>query len=122
MQSWDTQLRIEVAAARKHKDPKCLLGYLRKDDDDVPGSVALKVFRAIKKRGRDFSTAGVEFDTDKENEVPVVVVDKLVVNNNGSTNNNTGGTTKKMNFSDGKNQINFTFNLFQLQLHNHHSY
>ena len=65
---------------------------------------------AIKKRGRDFSIAGVEFDTDEDNEEPNVA-DKLIMNNNTNNIN----TTKKMNCSDGKNQMNFTFNLFYLK-------
>ena len=97
---------IEVAAATKHKDPKSLLGYVRKDDG-VLGSAALGVAEAIKKRGRDFSIAGIEFDTDEENEEPNAA-DKLIINNNTNNIN----TTKKMNYSDGKNQMNFTFNLF----------
>ena len=97
---------IEVAAATKHKEPKSLLGYVSKDDG-VLGSAALGVAEAIKKRGRDFSIAGVEFDTDEENEEPNAA-DKLIINNNTNNIN----TTKKMNYSDGKNQINFTFNLF----------
>ena len=62
---------------------------------------------AIKKRGRDFSIAGIEFDTDEENEEPNAA-DKLIINNNTNNIN----TTKKMNYSDGKNQMNFTFNLY----------
>ena len=97
---------IEVAAATKHKDPKSLLGYVRKDDG-VLGSAALGVAEAIKKRGRDFSIAGIEFDTDEENEEPNAA-DKLIINNNTNNIN----TTKKMNYSDEKNQMNFTFNLY----------
>jgi hypothetical protein len=97
---------IEVAAATKHKDPKSLFGYIRKDDG-VLGSPALGVAEVVKKRGRDFSIAGVEFDTDEENEEPKVT-DKLVINDNTDINN----TTKKMNYADGKNQMNFTFNLY----------
>lgn len=62
---------------------------------------------AIKKRDRDFSIAGVEFDADETNEEPNVA-DKLRMNNNTNNIN----TTKKMNYSNGKNQMNFTFNLF----------
>ena len=100
---------IEVAAATKHKDPKSLLGYVRKDDG-VLGSAALGVAEAIKKRGRDFSIAEVEFDTDEDNEEPNVA-DKLIMNNNTNNIN----TTRKMNYSDGKNQMNCTFNLFYLK-------
>ena len=85
---------IEVAAATKH-------------NDGVLGSAALGVAEAIKKRGRDFSIAGIEFDTDEENEEPNSA-DKLIINNNTNNIN----TTKKMNYSDGKNQMNFTFNLY----------
>ena len=88
------------------KDPKSLLGYVRKDDG-VLGPAALGVAEAIKNRGRDFSIAGVEFDTDEENEEPNSA-DKLIINNNTNNIN----TTKKMNYSDGKNQMNFTFNLY----------
>ena len=34
--------------------------------------VFLDVAEVVKKRGRDFSIAGVEFDTDEENEEPKV--------------------------------------------------
>jgi len=42
---------VEVVAAAKHKD---LLGHIRKDDE------SLGVSNAVKKRGRDLSIAGVE--------------------------------------------------------------
>jgi len=96
---------IKVAAATKHKDPKSLLGYIRKDDG-VLGCAALGVAEVIKKHGRDFSIAGVEFYCDEENEEPKVA-DKLVIDYN-----NINNTTKKMNYSDGKNQMNFIFNLY----------
>ena len=99
---------IEDGAATKHKDPKSLLGYIRKDDG-VLGSAALGVAEVVKKRDRDFSIAGVEFDTDEENEEPKVT-DKLVINDNTDINN----TTKKMNYADGKNQMNFTFRTIAL--------
>ena len=66
--------------------------------------VFLDVAEVVKKRGRDFSIAGVEFDTDEEPKVN----DKLVINDNTDITN----TTKKMNYADGKNQMNFTFNLY----------
>lgn len=66
--------------------------------------VFLDVAEVVKKRGRDFSIAEVEFDTDEEPKVN----DKLVINDNTDITN----TTKKMNYADGKNQMNFTFNLY----------
>ena len=48
---------VEVGAATKHKDPKSLLGYIRKDDGSL-GAAVLGVSNAVKKRGRDFSIAG----------------------------------------------------------------
>lgn len=48
-------------------------------------SAALGVAEVIKKRGRDFSIAGVEFNSDEENEEPKVA-DKLVINNNTNIN------------------------------------
>ena len=56
---------VEVAAATKHQDPKSLLGFIRKDDNSLEAA-ALGVSYAVKKWGRDFSIAVVEFDTDPD--------------------------------------------------------
>ena len=56
---------VEVGAATKNRDPKSLLGYIRKDDGSL-GAAALGFSYAIKKRGIDFTIAGVEFDTDPD--------------------------------------------------------
>ena len=55
---------VEVGAATKHKDPKSLLRYIRKDDGSL-GAAALGVLNAVKKSGRD---TGLEFDTDEATE------------------------------------------------------
>jgi len=97
---------VEVAAATNHKDPKSLLGYIKKDDSSL-GAAALGVSNAIKKRGRDLSIAGVEFDTDidegNENSSSSSVP---ILNNNINSN-----LSKKVNYSDGKNSINLTFDM-----------
>ena len=93
---------IEVGAATKHKDPQSLLGYIRKDDGSL-GAAALGVSNAVKKRGRDFSIAGVEFDSDEETVENNQSSNSLIANNNENT--------KKVSYSDGKNQINLTFNM-----------
>ena len=54
---------VEVAEATKHRDPKSLLGYIRKDDNSH-GAAALGVSNAA--LGRDFSIARVKFDTDPD--------------------------------------------------------
>ena len=97
---------VEVGAATKHKDPKSLLGYIRKDDGSL-GAAALGVSNAIKKRGHDFSIAGVEFDTDEEEQEDNQGSKSNVVVNNNVNNN----LTKKVKYSDGRNQINLTFNM-----------
>ena len=94
---------VEVAAATKHKDPKSLLGYIRKDDGSL-GAAALGVSNAVKKRGRDFSIAGVEFDTDPDEVTEIS--NSSMMNNNVNSN-----LTKKVNYSDGKNSINLTFDM-----------
>jgi len=92
---------VEVGAATKHKDPKSLLGYIRKDDGSLRAA-ALGVSNAVKKRGRDCSIAGVEFDIDEETEEINQASSNLIVDNEN---------TKKLNYSDGKNIINLTFNM-----------
>ena len=92
---------VEVAAATKHRDPKCLLGYIRKDDSSL-GAAALGV-----------SIAGVEFDTDIDegsSSVPIL-------NNNVNSN-----LSKKVNYSDGKDSINLTFDMREYHYaNNNHS-
>ena len=56
---------VEVAAATKHRDHKSLLGCSLKDYNSLEAA-ALGVSYAVKKRGRDFSIAVVEFDTDPD--------------------------------------------------------
>ena len=88
---------VEVAAATKHKDPKSLLGYIRKDDGSL-GAAALSV-------SNDFSIAGVEFDTDPDEGTETSKSSSAaMVNNNVNT-----SLSKKVNYSDGKNSINLTF-------------
>lgn len=96
---------VEVCDATKHKDPKSLLGYVRKDDGSL-GAAALGISNATKKRGRDFNIAGVEFDTDEDENQSSENLSDMVVN---KTITNT--LTKKMNYSEGKNTINLTFNM-----------
>jgi len=97
---------VEVCDATKHKDPKSLLGYIIKDDGSL-GAAALGISDAIKKRGRDFNIAGVDFDTDEDENVTLenvsdsVVVNKTIINT----------SSKEMNYADGKNTINLTFNM-----------
>ena len=98
---------VEVSAATKHKDPKSLLGYIRKDDGSL-GAAALGVSNAIKKRGRDFSIASVEFDTDVDEEEEENMSSKSNVASNNIVNNK---STKKVKYSDGKNLINLTFDM-----------
>ena len=52
---------------------------------------------------RDFSIAGVEFDTDEEAEENKQSSSIMIANNNENT--------EKVSYSDGKNQINLTFNM-----------
>ena len=95
-----------MAAATKHRDPKSLLGYISKDDSSL-GAAALGNSYDIKKRGRDFSIAGVEFDDDSdevnENSTSSIAP---ILNTNVNTN-----LSKKVNYSDGKNSINLTFDM-----------
>ena len=97
---------VEVAAATKHRDPKSLLGYIRKDDTSL-GTAALGVSNAVKKRGRDFSIAGVEFDTDSD-EGNEKLHSSCASMLNTDVNNN---LSKKVKYSDGKNSINLTFDM-----------
>ena len=108
---------VEVAAATKHKDPKSLLGYIRKDDGSL-GEAALGVSNVMKKRGRDFSIAGVEFDTDPDEGTEISKSSSAtMVNNNVNTN-----LSKKVNYSDGKNSINLTFDMREYHYaNNNHS-
>jgi hypothetical protein len=72
----------------------------------------------LKKRGRDFSIAGVEFDTDPD-EGPEISKSSsaAMVNNNLNTN-----LSKKVNYSDGKNSINLTFDMREYKYaNNNHS-
>lgn len=85
---------VEVCDATKHKDPKSLLGYVRKDDGSL-GAAALGISEAIKKRGRDFNE---DENIPSENVNDSVVVNKTMINT----------SSKKMNYSDGKNTINLT--------------
>jgi len=106
-----------VAVATKHRDPKSLLGYIRKDYSSL-GAAALGVSNAIKKRVRKFSIAVVEFDTDidegNENSSSSSVP---ILNNNINSN-----LSKKVNYSDGKNSINFTFDMREYHYaNNNHS-
>jgi len=102
---------VEVAAATKHRDPKSLLGYIRKDDSSL-GAAALGVSNAIKKRGRDFSIADVKFDTD---------IDEGNENSSSAPILNTN-LSKKVNYSDGKNSINLTFDMREYHYaNNNHS-
>jgi hypothetical protein len=57
----------------------------------------------VKRRGRDFSIAGVEFDRDGEAEENKQSSSNLRANNNENT--------KKVSYSDGKNQMNLIFNM-----------
>lgn len=88
---------VEVGAATKHKDPKSLLGYIRKDDGSL-GAAAL---------GRDFSIAGVAFDTDEEDEEE----NQQSINNVNLIKNYNNNLTKKVKYNDGKNTINLTFDM-----------
>ena len=101
------------SAATKHRDPKSLLGYIRKDDSSL-GAAALGNSNAIKKRGRDFSIVGVEFDTDidegNENSSSSSVP---ILNNNVNSN-----LSKKVNYSGGKNSINLTFDMREYHYEN----
>ena len=77
---------VEVAAATKHRDPKSLLGYIRKDDSSL-GAAALGVSNA------------------------------MFPNSNVNTN-----LSKKVNYSDGKNSINLTFDMREYHYaNNNHS-
>ena len=108
---------VEVAAATKHRDPKSLLGYIRKDYSSL-GAAALGVSNAIKKRGRDFSIAGVEFDTDiDEGNDNSSSTSAPIPNSNVNTN-----LSKKVNYSDGKNSINLIFDMREYHYaNNNHS-
>jgi hypothetical protein len=96
---------VEVAAATKHRDPKSLLGYIRKDVSSL-GAAALGTSNAIKKRGRDFFIAGVEFETDIEGNENSSSSSAPILNTNVNTN-----LSKKVNYSDGKNSIKLTLNM-----------
>ena len=77
---------VEVEAATKHRDPKSLLGYIRKDDSSL-GAAALGVSNA------------------------------MFPNSNVNTN-----LSKKVNYSDGKNSINLTFDMREYHYaNNNHS-
>ena len=67
------------------------------------GAAALGVSNALKNRVRDFSIAGVEFDTDEEAEENKQSSSIMIANNNENT--------EKVSYSDGKNQINLTFKM-----------
>ena len=108
---------VEVAAATKHRDPKSLLGYIRKDDSSL-GAAALGVSNAVKKRGRDFSITGVEFDTDSD-EGNENLHSSCASMLNTDVNNN---LSKKVKYSDGKNSINLTFDMREYHYaNNNHS-
>jgi len=86
---------VEVAAATKHRDPKSLLGYIQKDDTSL-GKAALSVSNALKKRGSEFSIAGVEFDTDQDKGTEISNSSSdTMVNNNVNTN-----FSKQVNYSE----------------------
>ena len=87
-------------------------------DDGVLGSAALGVSEAIKKRGRDFSIAEVEFDTD-----PDEGTENLQSSSASMLNSNVNSIkSKKVNYSDGKNSINLTFDMREYHYaNNNHS-
>ena len=95
-----------LGSSTKHKDPKSLIGYIRKDDGSL-GAAALGVSNAIKKRGRDFSIAGVEFDTDEDDEEE----NQQSINNVNLKKNDNNKLSKKVKYNDGKNTINLTFDM-----------
>jgi len=71
----------------------------------------------VKKRGRDFSIAGVEFDTDPDEGNENSHSSSSMLNTN--VNNN---LSKKVNYSDGKNSINLTFDMCEYHYaNNNHS-
>ena len=82
------------------------------------GSAALGVSNAVKKRGKDFSIAGVEFDTDPDEGTENLHSSSgAILNNNVNTN-----LSKKVNYSDGKNSINLTFDMREYHYtNNNHS-
>ena len=67
------------------------------------GAAALGVSNAVKEWGRDFSIAAVEFVTDEEAKENKQSSSNLIASNNENT--------KKESYSDGKNQINLTFDM-----------
>ena len=108
---------VEVAVATKHRDPKSLLGYIRKDDSSL-GAAALGVSNAVKKRGRDLSIAAVEFDTDPDEGNENLHSSSASILNTNVNNN----LLKKVNYSDGKNSINLTFDMREYHYaNNNHS-
>jgi len=71
----------------------------------------------VKKRGRDFSFTGVEFDTDPDEGNEISHSSSSMLNTN--VNNN---LSKKVNYSDGKNSINLTFDMCEYHYaNNNHS-
>jgi len=82
------------------------------------GAATLGVSNAVKKRGRDFAIAGVEFDTDPDEgdeNLPSSSASIL----NTTVNNN---LSKKVNYSDGRNTINLTFDMREYHYaNNNHS-
>ena len=57
----------------------------------------------LKEWGRDFPIAGVEFVTDEEAKENKQSSSNLIASNNENT--------RKVSYSDGKNQINLTFDM-----------
>ena len=57
--------------------------------------------------GRDFSIAGVEFDTDEDDEEE----NQQSINNVNLKKNDNNKLSKKVKYNDGKNTINLTFDM-----------